>query len=113
MSEKAQPPTWHTPPPENQDEEWQAAGLALISRTPPDPKPLAALLREALRNGRPIPAGTIELLAELLDPQEPEYLFCALILVSTVANGRKTNSKSPTGTVRAGFRRHTAIRKRR
>jgi hypothetical protein len=52
---------------------------ALLASNTPNPKPLAALIRR----GGPIPAGAYEILAELLDPQEPEYLYFRLELKST------------------------------
>jgi hypothetical protein len=59
--------------------EWINAASALIASTPPDPKPLAALLR----SGNPSP-GICDLLADLLDPNETDYLHCKLELVDTV-----------------------------
>lgn len=52
---------------------------ALIASTPPDPKPLAALLRR----GTPSPR-ICALLADLLDPNETDYLSCKLELVDTM-----------------------------
>jgi hypothetical protein len=46
------------------DLEWTYAYIALQYRKPPDPRPLAALLRSE----KPIPRGIRENLAELLDP---------------------------------------------
>jgi hypothetical protein len=52
-------------------EEWQGAIEALIASGTPNPKPLAALIRGSAS----IPSGVREMLAELLDPQEPEFVF--------------------------------------
>jgi NurA-like 5'-3' nuclease len=60
-------------------EEWQGAIEALIASGTPNPKPLAALIRGSAS----IPSGVREMLAELLDPQEPEYLYFRLSLKST------------------------------
>jgi hypothetical protein len=46
------------------DLEWTYADIALQYRKPPDPRPLAALLRSE----KPIPRAARENLAELLDP---------------------------------------------
>ncbi len=60
-------------------EEWQGAIEALLASNTPNPKPLAALIRGSAS----IPSGVREMLAELLDPQEPEYLYFRLVLKST------------------------------
>jgi hypothetical protein len=60
-------------------EEWQRAVEALIGSGSPSPKQLA----DMLRGDKSIPTGVRELLAELLDPGEPEYLFLCLELKST------------------------------
>jgi len=51
----------------NDLDEWLNAGAGIIATIPPDPKPMAALLRSK----KPIPDGLRDLLAELLDPGEP------------------------------------------
>jgi hypothetical protein len=51
----------------NDLDEWINAGCAVIATTPPDLKPMAALLRSK----KPIPDDLRDLLAELLDPGEP------------------------------------------
>jgi hypothetical protein len=51
----------------NDEDEWLNASSALIATIPPDPKPMAALLRSE----KPVPHGIRDLLAELLDPGEP------------------------------------------
>jgi hypothetical protein len=48
------------------EDEWMNAGYAMIANTPPDLKPMAALLRSK----KPIPDGLRDLLADLLDPGE-------------------------------------------
>jgi hypothetical protein len=60
-------------------EEWQGAIEALLASNTPNPKPLAALIRGSAS----IPSGVREVLAELLNPQEPEYLYFCLELRST------------------------------
>ena len=60
-------------------EDWQEAIEALIASSTPNPKPVAALIRR----GGPIPYGAREILAELLDPGRPEYLYFRLELKST------------------------------
>jgi|GEM_PF-3525916 hypothetical protein len=61
------------------EELWQNAVLSLIASVPPDPKPLASMLRS--RNA--IPAGIRDTLAELLDPGEPDYLGVRLQICET------------------------------
>jgi hypothetical protein len=51
----------------NDLDEWINAGCAMMANTPPDLKPMAALLR----GNKPIPCGIRDLLAELLDPGDP------------------------------------------
>ena len=51
----------------NDEDEWLNAGCALIATIPPDPKPMAAMLRSVT----PIPPGIRDTLAELLDPGDP------------------------------------------
>jgi hypothetical protein len=51
----------------NDLDEWMNAGCAIIATTPPDLKPMAALLRSE----KPFPHELRDLLAELLDPGEP------------------------------------------
>jgi hypothetical protein len=60
-------------------EEWQGAIEALLASNTPNPEPLAALIRGSAS----VPSGVREVLAELLDPQEPEYLYFRLELKST------------------------------
>jgi hypothetical protein len=72
-------PPWQPTP---YDDLWINACTALIANTPPDPKPLAALLRSR----KQIPEETIRLLANLLDPplsSNPSFdpLGCRLELV--------------------------------
>jgi hypothetical protein len=52
----------------NDEDEWLNAGCAMIANTPPDLKPMAALLRTF---EKPIPDGLRDLLADLLDPGDP------------------------------------------
>jgi hypothetical protein len=61
------------------DDEWTNAVLALICNMPASPKPLAAMLR----GDTPIPRGIRDMLAELIDAGEPEYLGCKLVLEET------------------------------
>jgi hypothetical protein len=51
----------------NDLDKWLNAGSAVIATTPPDLKPMAALLRSE----KPFPHELRDLLAELLDPGEP------------------------------------------
>ncbi len=70
---------------------WQNAVCALIASSPPDPEPLARLLRSPA----PIPAGIRETIAELLCPGDPEYLFCRLNLEETGTYARDLETKLP------------------
>jgi hypothetical protein len=60
-------------------DDWINAVEAFIAWTPPDQKPLAAMLR----GDAPIPPGIRDALAELIDPGKPEYLGCKLVLKET------------------------------
>jgi hypothetical protein len=65
----------------NDLDEWINAGCAMIANTPPDLKPMAALLRDV---NKPIPPGIRDLLADLLDPGEtpPHNARLALKFIS-------------------------------
>jgi hypothetical protein len=65
--------------PVSSDEQWLDAGVSLI--TGADAKPLAAMLRDAVQNKKPIPVSTIDMLAELLDPPVGDPLGCKFKLV--------------------------------
>jgi hypothetical protein len=64
---------------------WQDAFEALLASNIPDSKPLAALIR----GDEPIPSSARELLAELLDPGKPDYLYFRLTLKSTITEKRR------------------------
>ena len=61
------------------EEEWAPAMLAATTRSTPDLRPLAQMLRA----DRPIPPGVRDWLAELCDPGKPDYLGARFQVVAT------------------------------
>jgi hypothetical protein len=60
-------------------QQWQVIRTYILTNPAANPKPLAAMLR----GDTPITREIRDTFAELLDPGEPEYLGCRLVLVET------------------------------
>jgi hypothetical protein len=75
------------------EDEWTNAVLALICNIPASPKPLAAMLR----GDTPITRGIRDTFAELIDPGEPEYLGCKLVLKETGATEKNLHKLDTVG----------------